>query len=184
MTAAPSLLLSDAEIARRVQSGSESAEAELCRRFGPRVRAFGLRHLRDVDKADELSQRVLILVIEKLRGGDVRDEESIASFVLGSARFVAQAMKRADARLRPLDELEEPWHEPSPLPSLDARRVAVCLKELAERDRTVIALSFFDEMNAAEIASVVGITPGNVRVMRHRALSALRECFERQERAS
>jgi RNA polymerase sigma-70 factor, ECF subfamily len=176
----------DGELARRVQEragGSNDAEAELCRRFAPRVRSYGLRHLRSSDGADELVQRVLVVVIEKLRGQDVREVESIASFVLGTAHHVTMAMRRGDAKLLPLSEIEEPSQDPPP-PALDVRRVVTCMGELAERDRTVVALSFFDEMSAPEIAEAVGTSAGNVRVMRHRALAALRECFERQAVAS
>ena len=45
---------------------AEAAEAELYRRFAPRVRLYGLRHLRDEDEARDLSQQVMLLVIEKL----------------------------------------------------------------------------------------------------------------------
>ena len=97
----------DAELARRVQersSSSKEAEAELCRSFAPRVRSYGLRHLRSSDAAGELVQRVLVVIIEKLRGQEVRDAESIASFVLGTAHHVTMAMRRADAKLLPLSE--------------------------------------------------------------------------------
>jgi RNA polymerase sigma-70 factor, ECF subfamily len=170
---------SDADLARRVQAGAgdrAEAEAELCRRFRPRVRAYGARHLRDPDTADELCQRVLMLVIEKLRGQEVREPESIASFVLGTARQIAHGMRRGEARMRPLTDAVEPWHEPAT--PLDTRRLAECMKRLAERDRAVVVLSFFDDLSAPEVAVAIGITPVNVRVMRHRAVSALRECLE------
>src|SRR6185503_4116999 len=102
-----STLCSDAELARHVQERTprgKEAEAELCRRFGPRVRSYGLRHLRSADAAGELVQRVLLLVIEKLRGDEVREVESIASFVLSTAHHVTQAMRRGDAKMRPLSE--------------------------------------------------------------------------------
>jgi RNA polymerase sigma-70 factor, ECF subfamily len=50
------------------------------------VRLYGLRHLRDEDAARDLVQQVMLLTIEKLRGGSIRDAEQIASFVLGVSR--------------------------------------------------------------------------------------------------
>lgn len=182
---------SDAELARHIQertpAGAE-AEAELCQRFVPRVRSYGLRHLADADAAGELVQRVLMVVIEKLRARQVRELENIASFVLGTAHHVAREMRRADARTQPItlaqESWHEPWHEPSAPAALDVHKVAGCMQELEQRDRTVVALTFFEDLSAPEIAIAVGISAGNVRVMRHRALSALRACFERQGRAS
>ena len=178
---------SDGELARRVQEGAPGraqAEAELCRRLAPRVRAYGGRHLRDADAANELCQRVLMLLLEKLRGGEVREPECIVSFVLGTARQIAHDMRRGETRLRPLTEEAEPWHEPAPPLTLDSRRLSSCMKQLSDRDRAVVVLSFFDELSAPEVAATIGITAGNVRVMRHRAVSALRICLEGQERPS
>ena len=39
-------------------------------------------------------------------------------------------------------------------------------------------LSFYADRGAAEIASELGLSPANVRVVRHRALSRLRGCME------
>ena len=43
-------------IAQRTSGSAEAAESELYRRFAPRVRPFGLRHLRDEDAARDLDQ--------------------------------------------------------------------------------------------------------------------------------
>jgi hypothetical protein len=55
---------SDADLARAVATrghgSAEAAESKLYRRFAPRVRLYGLRHLRDDDAARDLvQQRVL-----------------------------------------------------------------------------------------------------------------------------
>jgi RNA polymerase sigma-70 factor (ECF subfamily) len=55
------------------------------RRLAPRVRLYGLRHLRDRHAAADLVQQVLLMTLERLRAGKVREPERIASFVLGTA---------------------------------------------------------------------------------------------------
>jgi RNA polymerase sigma-70 factor (ECF subfamily) len=177
----------DAQLARDVEeglAGARAAEAELCRRFCPRIRSYGLRHLRDSDAANELAQRVLVIFITKLRAREIRELDGVASFVLGTAHHVVQTMRRSSAKMRPLSETEEPWFEPRVPAALDVDQVAKCMRELEERDRSVVALSFFDELTAAQIATALGTTAGNVRVLRHRALAALRECFEREHAAA
>ncbi len=176
--------LSDADLARWVAEGAPDAsraEAELCRRFARRVRSYGLRHLRSDDAADELVQRVLMLVVVKLRQGAVRDLERIASFTLGTARTCVQTWRRSEPETEPLDD-EGPWHvAPESTRALDRQRVVACLNELADRERSVIALSFFEGFTAAEISKSFGISAGNVRVMRHRALASLRQCVQQKE---
>ena len=68
--------VSDEALARRIAGAaagsSDAEEAELYRRFAPRVRLYGRRHLRNDAVADDLIQDVLLLTIERLRAGEVR----------------------------------------------------------------------------------------------------------------
>src|ERR1700755_664348 len=67
---------SDGDLARavaaRMPGSADDAELELYLRFAPRVRLYGLRHLREEEAARDLVQQVMLLTIEKLRGGAIR----------------------------------------------------------------------------------------------------------------
>jgi RNA polymerase sigma-70 factor (ECF subfamily) len=63
------------------------------------------------------------------------------------------------------------------LPSLDQEQLARCIQLLKERERTVIVMSFYDEKTGADLASFLGVSEANVRVIRHRALHQLRDCL-------
>src|SRR5262245_11179730 len=80
----------DAALARRIigcaPGRDAAAEAEICRRLGPRIRLYGLKHLRNEAAAADLMQDVLVMVLQKLRDGAIRDPEHVVSFVLGAAR--------------------------------------------------------------------------------------------------
>lgn len=80
--------LNDAELVLQIGSGTDrEAEAELFRRMAPRIRLYGLRHMRDEHAAEDLTQQVLITTIEALRAGRLRQPEKLASFVLGTCRM-------------------------------------------------------------------------------------------------
>ena len=78
--------LEDGALARRIAAAGavldSAAETELYRRLAPRVRLFGLRHLREPHAAADLVQQVLLMTLERLRAGEVREPERIASFVV------------------------------------------------------------------------------------------------------
>jgi RNA polymerase sigma-70 factor (ECF subfamily) len=174
---------SDAALAVRIASDDLGAEAELCRRFAPRIRLYGLRHLRDEASADDLVQQVLLLMLESLRAGKVREPEHIASYVLGSCRMVALDLRRGEARRRRLLDqfpaLEESIREPET--PVDIERLRGCVEKLPMRERTVAILSFYSERAADDIGSELAMTPGNVRVVRHRALGHLQKCMGLEE---
>jgi RNA polymerase sigma-70 factor (ECF subfamily) len=174
---------SDEALARRIAGGTagstDAEETELYRRFAPRVRLYGRRHLRSDAAADDLAQDVLLLTFERLRAGDVRRPEDIGSFILGTSRMMALGERRI-ARRR--DALAARFIDttvavaPPSTTALDAPRVAACLRALAERDRLVVLLTFYAERDAPRIAADLGVTPGAVRAIRHRAMARLRDC--------
>lgn len=172
---------SDSALANRLASGDREAEAELYRRLAPRVRLYGLRHLRDHAAADDLAQDVVLMTFESLRAGKVREPERLASFVLGTCRRVVADLRRGAARRQSL--LERFGSELRPAATtvelpLDVDRLARCLEGLAERERSVVVLSFYTERRSHEIGVELGLSPANVRVVRHRAIARLRTCME------
>lgn len=175
---------SDGELARavaaRVPREAEAAESELYRRFAPRVRLYGRRHLRDEDAACDLVQQVMLVTIEKLRQGSVRDVDQIASFVLGVSRTLVKDLRRLEWRREKLrevfmvpDVIEAPMGDAV----FDVDRLETCLARLADRERMVVLLTFYAERTAGDVGKELGIKEGNVRVIRHRAVERLRTCM-------
>ena len=175
--------VSDEALARRIAGGragsTDAEESELYRRFAPRVRLYGRRHLRNDAAADDLAQDVLLLTFDRLRAGEVRRPEEIGSFILGTSRMMAHGERRV-ARRR--EALAARFMDttvavaPPSTAALDAPRVAACLRALAERDRLVVLLTFYADREAPRIAADLGVTPGAVRAIRHRAMARLRDC--------
>jgi len=177
--------LDDAALARRIAAAGaavdSAAETELYRRLAPRVRLYGLRHLRDRHAAHDLMQQVLLMTLERLRAGKLREPERIASFVLGMCRMVVLEIRRGTWRRETLlatyGDMPEAVEAPEPM-AVDADRLAGCVQALAERERTVVVLTFFADKPSDEVATELGLSAGNVRVIRHRALARLRACMD------
>jgi RNA polymerase sigma-70 factor (ECF subfamily) len=182
---APGSVPTDAELARQISSsppgGAREAEAELYRRLAPRIRLYGLRHLRDEQAAADLAHEALLLTIERLRGGEVREPARLASFVLGVCRMmVRDGVRRAGRKERLLEEYARtlPAAEGPQTSDLDRERLADCLGRLTERERSILVATFYVERTAEEIVRDFGLSAVNVRVIRHRALGRLRGCME------
>ena len=121
------------------------------------------------------------MAFEMLRTGRVREPERFVSFVLGCCRrIVADLHRGAERRRRLLERFGAGLAPASKLESreLDLERLAGCLERLAERERSVVMMSFYAETPSERIGTDLGLSTGNVRVVRHRALARLRTCME------
>jgi RNA polymerase sigma-70 factor (ECF subfamily) len=175
----------DGDLAREVASAkagsAAAAEGELYRRFARRVRLFGLRHLRDDMAADDLAQQVMLIAIERLRAGEIRNPDEIGSFILSTSRMVASGLRRTERRRHGLHQrvdVGEPIDMPADERLFDADRIRPCLASLRERERTILLLTFYAERPSTEIAEKMGMSAVAVRVARHRAVAAMRACLE------
>jgi RNA polymerase sigma-70 factor (ECF subfamily) len=165
-------------------AAAAAAEAELCRRFAPRIRLYGLRHLRDEDRAADLVQAVLLAVLQAARAGRIDDPERVDRFMLGTSRNVAQRMRETDRRTdgdAALENLPAPGQSDE---RVDAAALARCVAALDDRSRQVVMLSFNEERPSEEIAALLAISTANVRVVRHRAIAALRRCLDARKEAA
>jgi RNA polymerase sigma-70 factor, ECF subfamily len=126
-------------------------------------------------------QDVLMMTLQKLRAGALRDSGKLASFILGTCRQrVIDGRRGSHRRERILEtfsaSLTELTEESDA--ALDIQRLERCLAQLAERERSVLIMTFYDDRAADEVGAALGILPGNVRVIRHRGIEKLRGCVE------
>src|SRR5215467_15944310 len=128
-------------VAETTAGQAVEAETELYRRFAPRVRLYGLKHLRDRGAADDLAQQVMLIVIERLHAGEVRDPDQVASFILSTSRMVVVGLRRTAARREQLLGRFDSRREDAVSPdegSIDAARIGSCLGAIGERERTIL----------------------------------------------
>jgi RNA polymerase sigma-70 factor, ECF subfamily len=177
----------DGDLVRVIAAAAQdapAAEAELCRRFAPRIRLYGLRHLRDEDRAADLVQAVLLAVLQAARAGRIADPERVDRFMLGTSRNVAQRMREVEGRSTgdaALADIPAPDLRPD---RIDAGALSRCLAALDERGRQIVILSFNEERPSDEIAAQLAISVANVRVLRHRTIAALRRCLDAPKEAN
>jgi RNA polymerase sigma-70 factor (ECF subfamily) len=121
-----------------------------------------------------------MLTIEKLRRREIEEPRRVVSFALGAARMTARNMRRAGDRWRASVDAAAAAKLPAvdPPEPLDTDRLRECLAGLAERERSVVVLTFYDLRTSRQVGDQLGVSEGNVRVIRSRALGRLRDCMQ------
>ena len=121
------------------------------------------------------------MTLQKLRAGEVREPERLASFILGTCRQRVIDTRRAGGRREQLLDTFALDLIPEPEPShVDSGRLQHCLQRLPERERAVLIMTFYEERPADAVGAELGLTAGNVRVIRHRGIERLRACMTEQ----
>ena len=172
----------DEELMSAYVAGDARAFEALFGRLAPRVHGFFLRSFKDPAVADDLLQ-VTFMKVHRARK-QFRPELAVRPWLFAvAARVRADELRR---RLRlPEDADEEAIaradeqapRDPPPDPDVrDAVRAA--LEALPEAQRAVIHLHRYEGMTFAEIARVLGTTPGAAKLRAFRGYETLRQKLE------
>jgi RNA polymerase sigma-70 factor (ECF subfamily) len=134
------------------------------------------------DAAQEAFSAFLILPrAQELVGSDWAEHTLVAL-----VRNVARNARRLHAHARPhvsdgatVDALADaaPPADARLAAAEDRGRLARCVGRLAEVQRAVVTLRMLDDLPGEDVARTLGLKPGNVAVLLHRAKASLRECM-------
>jgi RNA polymerase sigma-70 factor (ECF subfamily) len=127
---------------------------------------------RDAD-AEDAAQNVFLTVARRKQ--EIPDVLQPVPWLLQIARLTCLNARRERDRLRPA-EVDEPVDLAPPLPPTEnLDRLRDVIGTLPERYRTVLALHFQQGLSHEEMAQVLGLSRGALRVLLHRAVAKLRQ---------
>ena len=179
--------MEDAQLLKQyVETGSHDAFASLVNRHVNFVYAAALRHVRNAEIAEDVTQAVFIVLSKKAH--TLRHEAVLSSWLLSTTRFAAlSTMKMAHRRrhhenkvaeMTPVTASNDPdiqWAELQEM--LDA-----AIGKLRDSDRKAILLRFYERKSFAEIGTILGTAEEAARKRVSRAVDQLRTIFAQQEK--
>lgn len=175
--------LAENEWIRRAQGGDREAFGQLVVAYQRRVFALVFRLLRRPDEVEDIAQEVFLKVFRSIGTYDARS--SFATWLCRVAvNHCYDYLRRVRAsRVVPITPLSEAaLHQPGtaqPTGGGDHRAVEreVIARDLVSKllerapadDRVILTLKEIEELSVAEIAEILGLRPGTVKVRLHRA---------------
>jgi RNA polymerase sigma-70 factor, ECF subfamily len=179
------------DLVSRILVGDQQAEAELVESYNRVVMSIIRRGVGDSTVADDLYQETFCIVLEKIRGGHVREAERLPGFVCGVTRILVKQYFQQAARQKRLADTEKAVPLPHPangqleelLQKESADIVWQILKEMTnERDFEVLFRFYLAEDDRERICADLGLTSLQFNLVLHRARARYRELYERTMR--
>jgi RNA polymerase sigma-70 factor (ECF subfamily) len=136
------------------------------------------------DAVECVQEALCTFLVSARRGTALEDRGAWGAVLAGMVRNAARNRRRRHFRSRPHLEVEgQPLADAASLADeLIARaedhvRLHACVDELCDIQKAVVTLRMLEEQPGEDVAEVLGITPGHVAVLLHRATRALRVCM-------
>ncbi len=170
--------------------GDESAFEGMVRDLGPRLFRVIRRMVDDDDEAGSVLQETFLQVYKGL--SRFRGESRFSTWVYAIGINLARASLRKLTRLEPMEEadidrLQPVFNKGMFTTSTEAGNAEIHIERAERKDmvhraidrlpvqyRVIITLRDIEEYDTREVANILGISEGNVRVRLHRGRQALR----------
>lgn len=168
------------ELALRATTDEEAFE-ELYEYFFPRVYNFIFARLKNVADADDVTSITFMKMNENLESYDpTKAAFSTWLFRIANNALIDHTRRHEKKNETEWDDLLDPAaperEEPESvmMSGETSRELLAALSKLNERERRIVELKFWGDLDTREIAEILSMTEGNVRVTLHRTLGKLK----------
>jgi RNA polymerase sigma-70 factor, ECF subfamily len=174
---------------KRITAGDAGAEAELAGRYREGIAIVIGRIVADQSVVEDLSQETFRIVLEKLRGGEVREPERLSGFICGVARNLAIDSARKTRRAANQEEIGSAEQirdsQPNPFEQLWRKERAEIVRRTisemkVERDREVLSRYYLAEEDKERICADLGLSSQQFNSVVFRALRRYKELYTRR----
>jgi RNA polymerase sigma-70 factor, ECF subfamily len=175
---------SDRDLMARLAAGDREALGPLMERHHVRIYRIALSYLRDRDEAQDAVQETFVKACQGASRWDGSSEVApwLARIAVNHAIDIYRRGRRRSKAETPLLDEEHGERIAAPAPSPERRamdseagqRISAALVGLPDRQRAVVVLRLYEEMNLEEIARALDMSLGTVKSSLHRALRRMR----------
>jgi RNA polymerase sigma factor (sigma-70 family) len=152
----------------------EGAFRVLVERHAQWVYAAAYRRCRDHHTAEEATQSVFILLVQ--RAHRLRSEHHLAGWLFMATQYTLQAMRRAERRRHAHEAkaASERTKAAAPAETVISDRLDAAVERLGEADRSAILLRFYQNLEIVEVARALAVSEEAARKRITRAVEKLR----------
>lgn len=175
------------DLVNRARQGDGDAFSELYERLADRIYRYVYFRVSDDETAEDLTSRVFLKAWEHLPNYK-RSSSPFVAWLYTIAHNMIIDHYRTDRPTGHLDEIASlPASDPSPAEvyerRADAEALRRALEQLTPAQREVITMKLLDGMETADVARRLHKSQGAIRAVQMRALQALAEILNKQNRA-
>ena len=157
--------------------------------YAPKIYRFVFFKVSSKEEAQDITAEVFLKAWQYLldeKGKDVRHLNALLYSIARNKVIDYYRSKATKDTVSLSPDIEDTMSEPAEQEKkmdidIGSREIEKQLRSLKDEYREVLVMKYLDEMEAGEIASALGKTSGNVRVLLHRAMVSLRKLIENNE---
>ncbi|MGE5041970.1 MAG: RNA polymerase sigma factor [Candidatus Levyibacteriota bacterium] len=170
------------DLIQKAQSGDRNAFGEIYQLYYKKIYRYCSFNVYDAAAAQDICQETFVKAWIKVKDFKMEKADwSFQAFLFAIARnlIIDRSRAKKEYALEAYEELEsDEDHYEALDKKADIERVRTAISKLEEVERQIVILRFFEEMDSKEVANILKIKDGALRVRQSRVLSKLKNIME------
>ncbi len=166
---------------QKAQKGDKESFSRLYQYFYKKIYRYLFFQIRDEQLCKDFCQDTFIKAWKSLSNFSIRKNGTFQAFLFAIARnlVIDHSRRRKEVKIEEFESLPEEERLYEDITSKEeVLQVRKALDRLSEDERQIIILKYFEEMSGEEIAKVLSMKEGAVRVRIHRIMEKLKIYYE------
>lgn len=164
------------------QKGDKEAYGKIYQLYYKKLFRYCSFNVRDTETAQDLCQETFVKAWVKIKEFRMdKADWSIQAFLFAIARnlIIDRSRHKKEVSIENFEEIEtnEDFYEDLDRKT-DIQRVKKAISKLDEIERQIVILRFFEEMDSKEVANILKVKDGALRVRQSRILQKLKDIME------
>lgn len=176
----------DQELIKKVANGDKKSFEVLLKKYGDLVFGVSLKLVRDLSKAEDMTQETWMKVIQ--HASKYSPYGSVKSWILQMNRNLILDYFREQKKWKDSDDIEEleisdENADINEIIDTDAKQknFQKAFGELEERDKIILTMVIVEELGYSEIAQKIGLSVGAIKTIVLRAKNEMKEKLSKKE---
>lgn len=166
---------------KKAQKGDTEAYGVIYKKYFQKLYRYCKFNTKSDEQAKDICQESFVKAWKKLRDFKTEGQWSIQAFLFTIARnlIIDATRKKKEFALEEFESLpdEQDLYEEIDRQQ-DISRVRNVLSKLEDFERQIILLRYFEEMSSQEVAHILGVKDGALRVRTFRVMQKMKDIFE------
>lgn len=166
---------------KKAQEGDNSAFEKIYNKYFQKVYRYCRINTNNDELAKDICQESFVKAWSRIKDFKMDGQWSFQAFLFTIARnkIIDYSRKKKEFSFAEFENIttDEDLYENIDKKQ-DIQRVKMVLSKLNSTDRQIVVLRYFEEMSSGEVAKILGIRDGALRVRTFRVMNKLKDIFE------
>lgn len=172
----------DKQLIELAKKGNKEAFGKIYTKYFQKIYRYCKFNTSSEQLAQDICQESFVKAYKKLSSFTTDGQWSIQAFLFAITRnlIIDNSRKKKEANIEDFENLEGTYDIYEQFEKQDnIKKVRYALSKLNEEDRQIIILRYFEDMSSFEVAKILDINDGALRVRTHRVIQKLKDIYDR-----